>query len=232
MARRNPPVRIHRGHRSLDHIEEPALEVDIATAVREINRIYVTGGLRTVVAIGRYILDTFFEGDPVQFSGRGAPGWRSFRELYGRNDLAMSRSFLSSSVQVMLQVEQLPGALAGQLNATQHRALLPVKDPEAKITLAREAVDESLSSRDLRRRVWDHLGPGSRPDGRKPFSPPEKAIRLLERSSRSLAREVKAGGAWERLPGDERSQLLERVDRSMRRLERTRRRAVEAEGDV
>ena len=42
----------------------------------------------------------------------------------------------------------------------------------------------------------------------------------MEKACRELEREMKAGGAWERLPDEEQDDLLQKVDRLARRLDR------------
>lgn len=47
--------------------EKKADQTLINSAVQEINRIYVVGGLQTVLQIGEYLLQTFFNGKPANF---------------------------------------------------------------------------------------------------------------------------------------------------------------------
>jgi hypothetical protein len=219
MPRRPAYPRIRPGHRSVGGADSPAPSVNLDAAVAEINRIYITGGLRTMVAVGRYILDTFFDGDVEAFRSR-TQGWSSFKQLYGRADLAMSYTLLGISVNVMLQVEQLPSELARLLNTTQHRALLPVKDLQLKTELARTAVDEGLSSQKLQRRVWEALGPDSPRLGKQPLSPPAAMLRKLDKVSRELVRELEPDQAWSRLSEAERTDLTRKLDRIVGRLTR------------
>jgi hypothetical protein len=133
MTCRNPPVPVRPGHRSAEHPSHPSGGMDLDRAVAELNRIYIGGSLRTVLAMGRYILDTFFNGDADAFLSH-SPTSISLNELYRRNDLAMSRSTLGTSVGMLLQFEAMPRQLADRLNASQHRALLTVTDPQARKT--------------------------------------------------------------------------------------------------
>jgi hypothetical protein len=215
MPRRTPPP----GFLSLDQPSPPTPTIDLDAAVAEINRIYITGGLKTTVALGHYILDTFFDGNPETYHSK-SENLPSFRALYKRNDLAVSRTLLGQSVNVALQVEQLPREIATRLNVTQHKALLPIKDHDVKLEFAQATLEEGLSGTAIQRRIWDRFGSDATRPGGSPMSPPAKAIRLLERGTRALGREVRPGQAWERLSDDERRSLAQLLDNVIQRLTR------------
>jgi hypothetical protein len=223
MPRNRPPrPRIRPGHRTVVPTPAPDPgEVDIDAAVAEINRIYITGGLKTTVAVGRFILDTFFGGDIVAFSSKG-PGWPSFAELHQRHDLAMSYSVLSYSVQVAHQVRQLPQDIAWKLNISHHRVLVRVKDLDVKTEFARLAVEEGLHTKELKTRVYRAIGADPSRPGRTQLSPPALAVRRLERKSREFVREMGRGGLWDRVPDEEQADVVARLERTIRRLERVR----------
>jgi hypothetical protein len=205
----------------------PAATPDLDRIAAELNRIYVRGGLQTVVAVGSYILDTFFDGDLDAYRNR-LGDWGTFRELSRRDDLAMSPSFLAVSVDILLQLDLLPRELGSKLYFSQHRALLPVHDPAVKLELARRAVDRDLSSRDLQRLVWKRLGPDGRAGGPPPRSPSATAVVRLQRQCRELERETRSGGAWERLAPSKQCDLMAELSRVVRRLARVRARLEEA----
>lgn len=217
---RRPRPRVRPGHRDIDRAALPAApDIDIDQAVADLNHIYIVRGLETMIAIGRYVLDTFFDGDEEAFRSK-RQGYTSFKKLYGRTDLAMSYGVLGIAVNVMLQVEQLPRELAYALNTTRHRALLPVKDMELKIELAEAAVEENLAAAKIQRRVQAALGVDSPRLGKKPLSPPAAALRKLDKYSREFVAEQKAGESWEQLSAAEREKLEGKLGLVVRRLQR------------
>lgn len=121
-------------------------------AVHDLNRIYTEKGLETVLALGQYILDTFFAGNPATFQARGSEHV-TFRELAARDDLHVSYATLWRAVSVVDQMKQLPEPVARQLPPTHHAALLPLKDEKKKAELATKAVDKGWSKQELEREV-------------------------------------------------------------------------------
>jgi hypothetical protein len=215
-VRRPPPIAVHPGHCDLRRGEPRPQRNDVDAAIRDLNRIYIRGGLRTVLAIGRYLRDELFGGRVPGPDDRGA-SWISFGALCQRDDLAMSRSYLSRAMQVLEQYEQLPGVLADQLTYSNHLELLPVHDPGTKLELASAAADGGWTRLELRRRVWDQLG-DERPGSRPTMSPPARAIHGLDRRSRDLERETRPGGSWEIADIAEQERLAGRLDRLIGRL--------------
>ena len=124
----------------------------VESAVARVNRIYVVKGLETYLEIGRCVLDTFFGGDPANFRDR-ARDHVSFREMANRSELIPSHSHIYNAVAVVAQFPSLPADVREHLSASHHKALLPVKDVEAKGRLARRAVEETLSVAVLRAEV-------------------------------------------------------------------------------
>ena len=224
MARnRRPRPRVRPGHRPTQPPAPPGPptppDIDLDEAVAELNRIYITGGLRTTVAVGQYILDTFFDGDIVAFASKGG-SWPSFRALHQRSDLAMSYGVLAYSVQVAHQVGLLPEPLAWKLNTTHHRALVKVKDLDVKTELARTAVVEKLTCMALKKEIYGAVGHDPSRPGRTQLSPPALAVRRLERSSREVASEKGPDGVWDHVPAQEQADVAARLARTIRRLQR------------
>ena len=131
----------------------------VATAVREINRIYVTKTLETYLAIGRYVLETFFEGDFEVFRSRRRSD-ENFKALAQREDLMVSATTLWRSVAVLQQSRGLPGEVARGLSISHHLELLKVKDEERKAGLARAAVEEGMSRGELAEEIRGERGGG------------------------------------------------------------------------
>ncbi len=121
-------------------------------AVAHINSIYTQKGLKTATKIGRYVLDTFFAGDFESFRHEGKKHV-TFRALAERDDLCVSHSFIWYAVAVLEQSGQLPSEITDALPFSHHKLLLPIKDNELKLQLAREAVAQKLSKRKLADRI-------------------------------------------------------------------------------
>jgi hypothetical protein len=147
-------------------------------AVSDINRIYVGKGLEAARGIGEYVLRTFFAGDVESFRCRERKH-ASFRELAERKDLRVSHVFLWNCVAVAEQLKALPNDIANALPVSHHKLLLPVHDEKTKVTLARKAVRENLTTKELAveiRRVRRHATNGGKKRGRPPLP---AVIRLL-----------------------------------------------------
>ncbi|MFH1467649.1 MAG: hypothetical protein ABIO70_24905 [Pseudomonadota bacterium] len=128
-------------------------EAEIATdlldqAVAEINRIYVAKGLEMARTLGSYVLATFFGDDLDSFHAR-EKAHVTFRALGQREDLRVAYTTIWYSVAILGQLRQLPEDIAGALPLSHHKLLLPVHDDKAKLALARKAVREGMSSREL-----------------------------------------------------------------------------------
>ncbi len=211
MTRRRSPVRVRPGHRHA--VAGPAPDID--RVVLQLNRIFVRRGLSTALAIGGYLLENLFAGDMRAYRDRDY-GWTLFAELLQRNDLAMSRSYLTLSLQVLEQVAQLPEAIAQALCYSHHIELLAVKDVEAKRIIASRSLENGWSRPQLQRQVWEHLGHGRR--GRKTTaSPPARALRELDRRSRDLERATRTD-SWDGDERDEPDRLAARLDRLVARM--------------
>lgn len=136
-----PPPPVLPGERSAD----PVL---VDQAVWDLNRIWLSKGFETARAVGEYVLTCFFQDDTESFRARGKHH-HSFRALAARDDLQVSHTFLWRAVALVEQLRVLPADLADQLGYSHHLALLPVKDLAVKIALARQAVDQGLTRRQL-----------------------------------------------------------------------------------
>jgi len=160
----------------------------IDAAVREINRAYVTKGLETATWVGEYVLKTFFDGKVENFRRLGRKH-ASFRELGEREDLHVSYVFLWNCVATVDQLKELPAEIANALPVTHHTLLLSVHDEKAKLALAKKAVRENLSKRELSvavRKVRQGNGNGAH-RGRPAISPTVRLFATLSRLA-ALAR--------------------------------------------
>ncbi|MBI5486153.1 MAG: hypothetical protein HY905_02350 [Deltaproteobacteria bacterium] len=165
----------------------------IDAAVREINHVYVSKGLETAKWIGDYVLQKFFDGKSETFRRRGMKHI-SFRKLCVREDLNVSHAFLWNCVGLVDQLKELPDDIANALPVSHHTALLPVHDEKVKLTLAKKAVRENLSKRELAaevRKVGRSNGNGAH-RGRRPMTPTARLVSGLGQLA-VLARSHKTG---------------------------------------
>ncbi len=91
--------------------------------------------------MGRYVLDTFFDGDVEAFE-RGHRSHPAFSRIADHPRLLVGAQRLYRATRVAAQVAQLPHEVARSLSYSHHLALLGVRDPELKLVLARQAVEE------------------------------------------------------------------------------------------
>jgi hypothetical protein len=199
MAR--PTTTIARGRRTDQQLVE--------TAVKDITRLWRRGLLDTVVAVGDYLIATFFDDDIAAALSHTPTKPTALRQLYARVDeLPIGLHQLRVAIRVAVQCHQLPKALAHGLTPGHHEALLPLKQPAQRLKLARQTVQEQLTVRALEARVRALAPP--RRGGRPPASP-------ATRWARSMARVVDALPARElaRLPQGE----LRALDDQLRQVE-------------
>lgn len=159
--------------------------------VAQINHLYVIKGLELAVEVGEYLIDRIFDGDPEQFRDRGSKD-ASFRKLAARDDLKVSHAFLWSACAIVVQRDALPEDLRDALSVSHHRALLPLKDEASKVDLARRAVEEGLSKRELQaevERVRAETGAVSRA-GRPPLPAVVKGLNRVAAAVRAATDEA------------------------------------------
>jgi hypothetical protein len=164
----------------------------IDSAVHQINRLYVTKGIEAARGIGEYVLRTFFDGKAQNFRKRGKKHV-SLRKLAERDDLRVSYGFVWKCVAFVDQLKVLPSEVASALPVTHHTLLLPVHDEKIKVTLARKAVRENLSKRELAvevRRIRKQKSNGGTPLGRPPTPPVVRVLSLLGRVAAEAERHV------------------------------------------
>ena len=165
----------------VDRLDEELLD----QAVRELNRLVDKKGLRLALEVGRYVIDAFFEGDYGAFREQGKK-YLTFRQLGMREDLLLSYSSIYHYVAVTEQVGRLPDELALELTLSHHKILLPVKDSQAEIDLARAVVEEGLSVSVFQQRVHAWLRGGGRRRGVKQPLPEE--VKTLSRLEKTVER--------------------------------------------
>lgn len=168
--------------------QAPVDDALVDEVVEAVNRLYVAKGLEVALAIGRSLIDRIFGGDPEQFRDAGRAN-ASFRKLSQRADLRVSHSFLWYACAVVAQVDELPDDLREALPLSHHRALVPLRDAAAKAELARRAVDEEMTKRQLEKQVRlrrQALGETSRA-GRPPLPAAVKVVNRIGSVVRAAA---------------------------------------------
>jgi hypothetical protein len=162
-------------------------EKKVERAVSEIRDLLQETLYKAVVAVGEYVLRTFFHDDPALVSSKDPNKSASFRALAERcgADLPISKSWLHNAVAVVIMQRALPeGANYKQLPPSHQTALLPLRSPQAIEKLAKRAVEKNLSVRDLRTAVGEEVAK-TRSD-ESPRGRPKKAIlvKTLDRATK------------------------------------------------
>ena len=145
----------------------------IDEVVASVNKLYISHSIETVRAIGEYVLAKFFDGDPTKFHSHAAKHV-SFRRLADRDDLTVKYGWIWNACAMAEQWPVLSESVRTALPVSHHKLLLPVKDPDEKERLAREAVEKGLSKRAFeveikRARTREDGEDGKARKGRKPL---------------------------------------------------------------
>jgi hypothetical protein len=161
--------------------DEPSDDL-LDEAVDRINRIFVRQGVEVALDVGRYVLDTFFDGDPDRVGDRGKDS-PTFQALSAREDLRMRPGWIWRAVRLVVQLQALPEAAATELPYTHHTLLLPIHSEDAKAELAQLAIDEGLSTREFEAKVKEarRAEKTDKRGGRKPLPAFVKTIRKVGR---------------------------------------------------
>ncbi|MCP4545624.1 MAG: sigma-70 family RNA polymerase sigma factor [bacterium] len=125
----------------------------VDAAVRYINERTIQSGIELAREVGDYVLETFFDGDFASFTNPSRSKSTSFRALLERQDLLLGHAPIYGFGRVSHQLKTLPAEVVSRLTLIQHRALLPLPDPDRKEAMARRALDEGWSAEELEARV-------------------------------------------------------------------------------
>jgi hypothetical protein len=190
-------------------------------AVIKIAGIYTKRGLETAISIGRYVLDTFFAGDFESFRREGKKHV-TFRALAERSDLCVSHSFIWYAVAVLEQLQTLPVEIGWALQFSHHKLLLPLKDREIKVRLAREAVVEKMSKRTLADRIRELRRDSSvfSRAGRPPLPAFVKGLTQVKRGIERACSEQPSDELFARYNLEDASALLDDTERDLANLTR------------
>ena len=159
------------------------LVAEVATKVRNA---YREGGLATLIAVGKIVIDGMFNGDLEQFK-TGAKTHESFRALSKRSDIGMSSTQLWYSVAVLENVRLIGDDESQRLATSHHRLLTHVTDKDSRKKIARKAIEQNLTVRELEAEIRQtHV---REPDAPKLGRP---ALPIAVRQFGELERQVRA----------------------------------------
>ena len=153
-----------------EHRVDPAVLVDenlVRQAVAGVNALVLREGLKATVKLGRYLLDTVLGGEAAGLDGEGTPTWRA---LAAAPELRVAPSTLWFAVKTVEQLGLLSREVGRALSVSHHRELVAVDDVPRKRELARRAVEEGWTVRQLRAAIDGHTAP--------PPPPPDPIARV------------------------------------------------------
>jgi hypothetical protein len=148
----------------------------VDAAVTRINEILHRTVSLGMDEVGRYLLDTFYEGKPELLSSMHPGKHASISTLLARCeglDLPVSRTFLANSLRMAAISKNLPrGSRFHELPPTHRLTLLPLRQPDLIERLAERALDKNLSvgrlrelvHKDSEKRAADGARRGRRPE--------------------------------------------------------------------
>ncbi len=167
-----------------EHRLEPAL---LAEAARGLRVLRLRRGLDTAVAVGRLVLDTFFDGRVDVFRTRGKTH-TTFDRLtkLPAAERSFSKAYIYHAVRVLEQLGQLPSELGHALSFSHHKVLLGVEDTATKEALARRAVEAGWTRERLSEEA-QRAGHGDRRAARTGRRAVPSGVRKLRRLHRAMA---------------------------------------------
>jgi hypothetical protein len=131
----------------------PGEQDQVDQAVRAINGILLRKNLEIAVELRRYVLDEFFAGSWQAWYDARPGTCVAYDALVARGDLRVGKESLRELMRVGEQVWKWSEDLAYSLSVAHHRALLPVADDTVQQSLAKQAVEEGLTAKQLAERV-------------------------------------------------------------------------------
>ncbi len=193
---------------------------DTNESVEFLNGLARRSGLQTALAMGRYVLDTWFEGRASRFERlQGTtPGYQA---LLAHPALELTPRKVTTAVRVTVQYEILPEEIAARLSLSHHQALVRVEDPDLKAELATEALKLGLNWERLQvvvsSRVARPLAPTG--PGRRRYPPHVKRLRALHRAVKVVLEEPAALVEILECDLDHWQEVLPKVREDLKRLE-------------
>ena len=124
----------------------------IAERVREINERAPLGNLDRYLVLGRFIVDSWFNGDVSIYRRecRRDPEWKRVRH---HQQLKVSRDQLNTAIAVFEQFQRLDRAVATKLSVAHHRALSAIEDQTRSRFIGKTAATEGWSVRRIREEI-------------------------------------------------------------------------------
>ncbi len=191
----------------------------VDSVAANVRRTYTAGGLMTLLAVGKVVLDALYGGSYDKFAAVGR-AHASFRALAARRDIGISASSLWYAVALHENVLLLGRDDAQRIPLSQHRMLVHVRDPAARVELARRTIAEHWTVKQLEALIPPRqvVVPGKRLRGRPAMAPAVKAFHELRRAVEELptvTAEAMQGESLEdgaRLRGEEVEQLRQAID--------------------
>lgn len=135
----------------------------VEAAVKYLKDIHMQGPLVAALAIGKYLLTTFFDGDITSYEAKGtlSPSFNTLVRRPELRDYGWSGRTLRNYIRVYATDDNYPQAIREHLPLG-HRIHLLAAPPEKRVEIAKQAVDEKLSNR----KVKELVSPGpKRNDG-------------------------------------------------------------------
>lgn len=150
-----------------------AATADLATveeAIGFINGLHTRAAFETACAIGSFLLDRFFGGDRTRF-GEKRRHHKSYRALARHPALAVSTTYLWTSVAILEHAEVFPPELLERVPLTWHRALLALPTVAERQQLVEQVLDSGRGYTWLVACVGHRLGKGARTGRPRKASP-------------------------------------------------------------
>lgn len=192
----------------------------VERAIAHVRGLARRGLLETAVAIGDYLVATFFDGDlELARSRRPTKPAALSRFLERADETEIAASLLRRSIALSAQYRSLPAPVRDRLSVSQHTALLPVDDAREKARLAAEAVARGLSKKEIEgivRRDPEHAPTRGRP----PRSHLEKAVGAARRALSALIEGELTAARLRKLPPEVREGLARDLHAIRERSER------------
>jgi hypothetical protein len=134
--------------------ESRSLVDELAPVVRRLSQLHASNDLEAALETGSVLLDHLYGGraEEVLYDSP-AEGSVSLRQLSQHPQVRISASYLSRALHIAAQHRLLPPSIRSALGLTQLRELLVIRDPVAKIELARRAVANGWSAAELQREI-------------------------------------------------------------------------------
>ncbi len=114
------------------------IDVNIDEAVKEINDLVGNKLYETAIAVGDYVLKTFFNDDIKEVQSKNSKKLMSFNKLCDRSDLKVHPKHLNQMVQVAAQEKILIAAEANKLGYSLKVELLKIHDDTLKTKTAKK----------------------------------------------------------------------------------------------